>query len=197
MASASRESSSRPTTCSRPSPLIRGIHNRENAAAATAAARATGVADSAIAEALSTFPGIRHRLEPIGAVRGVRYVNDSKATNVAAALRGLAAYADEPVHLILGGSLKGESFAPLAEAIGPNVHSIHLIGEAAGELARVLGDRLFDEDATLANAVGHAAEVADRGDVVLLSPACASYDQYDNFEQRGDEFRALVSALAT
>ena len=121
-------------------PLIRGAHNRENAAAATAAARATGVADDAIAEALRTFPGIRHRLEPIGEVGGVRYVNDSKATNVAAALRGLAAYADEPVHLILGGSLKGESFEPLADAIGPNVLSIHLIGEAADEIARVLGD---------------------------------------------------------
>jgi UDP-N-acetylmuramoylalanine--D-glutamate ligase len=176
-------------------PLIRGAHNRENAAAATAAARATGVADDAIAEALRTFPGIRHRLEPIGEVGGVRYVNDSKATNVAAALRGLAAYADEPVHLILGGSLKGESFEPLAQAIGPNVLSVHLIGEAAGEIARVLGDRLFDRDGALANAVSHAAELADRGEVVLLSPACASYDQYDNFEQRGDEFRALVAAL--
>jgi UDP-N-acetylmuramoylalanine--D-glutamate ligase len=176
-------------------PLIRGAHNRENAAAATAAARATGVGDDAIAEALRTFPGIRHRLEPIGEVGGVRYVNDSKATNVAAALRGLAAYADEPVHLILGGSLKGESFEPLAGAIGPNVLSIHLIGEASGEIARVLGDRLVDRDGTLANAVTHAAELADRGDVVLLSPACASYDQYDNFEQRGDEFRALVAAL--
>jgi UDP-N-acetylmuramoylalanine--D-glutamate ligase len=176
-------------------PLIRGAHNRENAAAATAAARATGVADDAIAEALRTFPGIRHRLEPIGEVGGVRYVNDSKATNVAAALRGLAAYADEPVHLILGGSLKGESFEPLADAIGPNVVSVHLIGEAAAEIARVLGDRLFDRDGTLANAVSHAAELADRGEVVLLSPACASYDQYDNFEQRGDEFRALVAAL--
>ena len=117
-------------------PLIRGAHNRENAAAATAAARATGVGDDAIAEALRTFPGIRHRLEPIGEVGGVRYVNDSKATNVAAALKGLAAYADEPVHLILGGSLKGESFEPLADAIGPNVLSIHLIGEAAGEIAQ-------------------------------------------------------------
>ncbi len=176
-------------------PLIRGAHNRENAAAATAAARATGVGDAAIAEALRTFPGIRHRLEPIGEVGGVRYVNDSKATNVAAALRGLAAYADEPVHLILGGSLKGESFEPLADAVGPNVLSVHLIGEAAGEIARVLGERRFDRDGALANAVSHAAELADPGDVVLLSPACASYDQYDNFEQRGDEFRALVAAL--
>ena len=99
-------------------PLIRGAHNRENAAAATAAARAAGIGDEAIAEALRTFPGVPHRLEPVGEVGGVRFVNDSKATNVAAALRALAAYADEPVHLILGGSLKGESFAPLAAAIG-------------------------------------------------------------------------------
>jgi UDP-N-acetylmuramoylalanine--D-glutamate ligase len=178
-------------------PLIRGLHNRENAAAATAAARATGVPDDAIAQGLRSFPGIRHRLEPIGEVAGVRYVNDSKATNVAAALRALAAYDGEPLHLILGGSLKGESFAPLAEAIGPNVRSIHLIGESAAELARALGEGRGDLDATLANAVGHAAELAARGDVVLLSPACASYDQYDNFEQRGEEFRALVAALAS
>jgi UDP-N-acetylmuramoylalanine--D-glutamate ligase len=176
-------------------PLIRGAHNRENAAAATAAARATGVDDAAIAEALRTFPGVRHRLESIGEVGGVRYVNDSKATNVPAALRALDAYAGEKVHLILGGSLKGEDFAPLAAAIGPNVLSIHLIGESSAEMARVLENRRFDDDATLANAVDHAMSLADPGDVVLLSPACASYDQYDNFEQRGDEFRSLVAAV--
>jgi UDP-N-acetylmuramoylalanine--D-glutamate ligase len=173
-------------------PLLRGAHNRENAAAATAAARAAGIDDDAIAEALRTFPGVRHRLEPIAEAGGVRYVNDSKATNVAAALRALDAYSDERVHLILGGSLKGESFAPLAQAIGPNVLSIHLIGEASGELASALGDRRYDDDATLANAFDHAASLAEPGDVVLLSPACASYDQYDNFEQRGDEFRRLA-----
>ena len=120
-------------------PLIRGAHNRENAAAATAAARAAGIADDAIAEALRTFPGVPHRLELVGERDGVRYVNDSKATNVAAALRALAAYADEPVHLILGGSPKGEDFAPLAAAIGPNVRSVHLIGAEAAAPRR--GDR--------------------------------------------------------
>ena len=109
-------------------PRIRGAHNRENAAAATAAARAAGIGDDAIAEALRTFPGVPHRLEDVGEAAGVRFVNDSKATNVAAARRALAAYEDEPVHLILGGSLKGESFAPLAGAIGPNVRSVHLVG---------------------------------------------------------------------
>src|SRR5213076_1758963 len=100
-------------------PLIRGAHNRENAAAATAAARAAGVSDDQIAEALRTFPGVPHRLEVVRELNGVRYVNDSKATNVAAALRALAAYEDEPLHLILGGSRKGEDFAPLAVASGP------------------------------------------------------------------------------
>jgi UDP-N-acetylmuramoylalanine--D-glutamate ligase len=176
-------------------PLLRGEHNRQNAAAATAAARAAGVGEEAIAEGLRTFPGVAHRLEPVGEVGGVRFVNDSKATNVAAARRALAAYADEPVHLILGGSLKGESFAPLAEAIGPNVVSIHLIGEAAPELAAALGARPFHDDETLARSVEHAAHEARPGEVVLLSPACASYDQFDNFEQRGDEFRRLVALL--
>ncbi len=177
-------------------PLLRGAHNRENAAAATAAARAAGVSDEAIATALRTFPGVPHRLEPAGEARGVRYVNDSKATNVAATLRALAAYGDEPVHLILGGSLKGESFEPLAAAIGPGVRSIHLIGAAAAPLAAALGEGLAHDDGTLARAVAHASEAARPGDVVLLSPACASYDQFESFEHRGDEFKRLVAGLA-
>ena len=175
-------------------PLIRGAHNRENAAAATAAARAAGVGDEAIAEALRTFPGVRTGSSRSGEVNGVRYVNDSKATNVAAALRGLAAYAAEPVQLILGGSLKGESFAPLAAAVGPNVTAVHLVGEAAPELAAALGAAAHD-DGTLPRAVAHAAELAEPGSVVLLSPACASYDQYENFERRGEQFKSLVAAL--
>ncbi len=173
-------------------PLIRGAHNRENAAAATAAARAAGIDDGAIAEALRSFPGVPHRLELVAEHDGVRYVNDSKATNVAAALRALAAYGDEPVHLILGGSPKGEDFAPLAAAIGPNVRSVHLIGAEAPRLAEVIdGDR----DETLEAAVTHAARLAGPGDVVLLSPACASFDQFANFEERGETFRALAAAV--
>jgi UDP-N-acetylmuramoylalanine--D-glutamate ligase len=172
-------------------PLIRGAHNRENAAAATAAARALGTPEEQIADALRTFPGVPHRLEPVGEANGVRYVNDSKATNVAAALRALDAYRDEPVHLILGGSRKGEDFAPLAAAIGPNVRSIHLIGETAGELAAAIPQAHDDGD--LASAVAHVD--AQPGDVVLLSPACASYDQFRDFEERGEEFRRLVQNL--
>jgi UDP-N-acetylmuramoylalanine--D-glutamate ligase len=122
-------------------------------------------------------------------------VNDSKATNVAAARRALAAYADEPVHLILGGSRKGEDFAPLAADIGANVRSIHLIGEEAGRIGDVLGGRSHDRDGDLAHAVAHAARLARPGEVVLLSPACASYDQFDDFEDRGEAFRTAVEAL--
>ncbi|HSS82017.1 MAG TPA: UDP-N-acetylmuramoyl-L-alanine--D-glutamate ligase [Gaiellaceae bacterium] len=173
-------------------PLIRGAHNRENAAAATAAARALGVPDDQIARGLETFPGVPHRLELVVETNGVRYVNDSKATNVAAAQRALAAYAGEPVHLILGGSRKGEDFAPLAAAIGPNVRSVHLIGETAVELGAAIPQAHDDGD--LATALAHVD--ARPGDVVLLSPACASYDQFRDFEQRGEEFRRLVQNLS-
>jgi UDP-N-acetylmuramoylalanine--D-glutamate ligase len=171
-------------------PLLRGAHNRENAAAATAVARAVGIGDEQIAAALRTFPGVPHRLELVAERGGVRYVNDSKATNVAAALRGLAAYADEPVHLILGGSSKDEDFGPLAAAIGPNVRSVHLIGAEAKRLAAAIDGH---DDQTLGRAVAHAAEFADTGDVVLLSPACASFDQFENFEDRGEAFRRLAT----
>ena len=170
-------------------PLIPGPHNRENAAAATAAARAAGIADEHIAAALSSFPGVPHRLELVGERDGVRYVNDSKATNVPAAVTGIRAYAQEPVHLILGGSSKGEDFAPLAAALGANVRSVHLIGAEAERLAEGI-DGFRDE--TLERAVAHAEELAEPGDVILLSPACASYDQFANYEERGDAFRALA-----
>jgi UDP-N-acetylmuramoylalanine--D-glutamate ligase len=171
-------------------PLIRGAHNRENAAAATAAARAAGIEDQHIAAGLLTFPGVPHRLELVGERDGVRYVNDSKATNVAATIRALAAYADESVHLILGGSSKGEDFAPLAEAVGTNVRPVHFIGEEAQRLGEVIDGHI---DGTLERAVAHASRLARPGEVVLFSPACASYDQFENFEQRGDAFRALVT----
>src|SRR3954454_9384375 len=178
-------------------PKIPGAHNRENAAAATVAARAAGVDDAAIAEALRTFAGVPHRLELVREVRGVRYVNDSKATNTAAARRGVAAY-DAPVHVIFGGSLKGEDFGPFARDLPPSVRTIHLIGEATEELATALdaAGRAYDRDGDLEHAIAHAASVAEDGEVVLLSPACASFDQFDDFEQRGDVFRMLVERLS-
>jgi UDP-N-acetylmuramoylalanine--D-glutamate ligase len=178
-------------------PLIRGAHNRENAAAATAAARAVGLADAAIAHALHTFPGVPHRLELVARVRGVRYVNDSKATNAAAARRGIAAYEDDPLHLILGGSLKGESFDELAATLPASVRTIDLIGEATNELARSLdrAGRGYRRSGDLATALVRAAADAEPGSVVLLSPACASYDQFRDFEDRGETFRRLVLEL--
>jgi UDP-N-acetylmuramoylalanine--D-glutamate ligase len=178
-------------------PLIPGLHNRENAAAATAAARVVGVDDGAIAEALRTFPGVPHRLELVRELRGVRYVNDSKATNTAAAARGVAAY-DAPLRLILGGSLKGEDFDSFARRLPENVHSIYLVGEASNELAVALdaAGRPYSRDGDLERALAHASADAHPGDVVLLSPAAASFDQFDDFEQRGDTFRRLVGELA-
>jgi UDP-N-acetylmuramoylalanine--D-glutamate ligase len=174
-------------------PALRGLHNRENAAAATAAARAAGASEDQIARGLRDFTGVPHRLELVGEKRGVRYVNDSKATNVAAALRALSAYEDEPVRLILGGSSKGEDFAPLAAALGPNVGAVYVIGETADQLARAIPDTIHAGD--LATAVERAAAAAQPGEIVLLSPACASYDQFRDFEERGEEFKRLVANL--
>jgi UDP-N-acetylmuramoylalanine--D-glutamate ligase len=177
-------------------PRMPGAHNRANAAAAAATARAAGIVDDAIARALETFPGVEHRLELVAEIEGVRYVNDSKATNTAAARRALAAY-DEPLRVILGGSLKGEDFSPLAAAMTESVRSAYLIGEAAGELESALrptGVPLV-RSGYLAGAVQQAAADAQPGEIVLLSPACASFDEFRDFEHRGEEFRRLVQNL--
>ncbi len=175
-------------------PGLPGRHNRENAAAATAAARAAGIGDEAIAEALRRFPGVPHRLELVGEVGGVRFVNDSKATNTTAARRALASY-DVPLHVILGGSRKGESFDELVRELDGRAY---LIGETAEELAQALAGAgvPYVRCGDLEAAVQAAAALAERGDVVLLSPACASYDQFRDFEQRGEEFRRLVQNLS-
>ena len=175
-------------------PLIPGAHNRENAAAATVAAKAAGATEAEISRALREFPGVPHRLEPVAEREGVLFVNDSKATNVAAALRALAAY-DRPLLLIAGGRGKGESFQPFAEAARGRVERAFLIGEAAPELAEALGELPHETSGDLGTAVVAAAAAARPGDVVLLAPACASYDQFRDYEERGDEFRRLVEAL--
>jgi UDP-N-acetylmuramoylalanine--D-glutamate ligase len=178
-------------------PRIPGVHNRENAAAATAAARAAGISDDAIARALRSFPGVEHRIEEIAAVGGVRYVNDSKATNAAAALRAIDALRPATLHLILGGRGKNESYAELAAALREGDRA-YLIGEAAATFAAAL-DRegiSYELAGDLETAVRHASATASPGEVVLLSPACASFDQFRDFEARGDAFRALVEALS-
>jgi len=177
-------------------PRIPGPHNRENAAAATAAARAAGIADDAIAEGLRTFPGVPHRIELVRELRGVRYVNDSKATNVAATLRALASFPGSRLHVILGGRGKAEPYAPLAAAFGPDDRA-YLIGEAAEDIGAALdvAGVPHSDAGALDSALVRAAANAGGGDVVLLSPACASFDQFRDFEARGDEFRRLVEAL--
>ena len=173
-------------------PRIPGAHNRENAAAAVAAAREAGASEDRIAAALREFPGVPHRLEEVEEIGGVRFVNDSKATNAAAARRAVASF-DAPLHVILGGLGKNESYAELAADLRARDARAYLIGAAAGELAAAIDD--YELCGDLATAVRSAAAVAEPGDVVLLSPACASYDQFRDFEERGDEFRRLVEEL--
>ncbi|HVL30997.1 MAG TPA: UDP-N-acetylmuramoyl-L-alanine--D-glutamate ligase [Solirubrobacteraceae bacterium] len=164
---------------------LRGAHNRVNAAAAAAIALARGIPRDAVRAGLRTFRGVEHRLEEVATIDGVLYVNDSKATNVASTLVALDSF-EAPVHLILGGRAKGQTFA----ALRGRAHAAYLIGEAAEQLDReVGGERCGD----LATAVARARAAARRGDVVLLSPACASYDQFTDFEARGRAFKALVA----
>lgn len=176
---------------------IPGPHNRRNAMAAAAVALERGIDREAVAEGLRTFPGVAHRLEPVGERAGVRYVNDSKATNVASTLVALASF-EGGVRLILGGVGKGQDFAPLAPAVARRASSVHLIGEAAGEIARALAGSgvPLSEDGDLESAVAAATALASPGDVVLLSPACASFDQFADFEARGDRFRVLAGGGA-
>jgi UDP-N-acetylmuramoylalanine--D-glutamate ligase len=177
-------------------PRLPGRHNRANAAAATAAARVVGIPDDAIAEGLREFRGVPHRLELVRERDGVRWINDSIATNTLAARAGVEAF-DAPVRLILGGRAKGEDYTGFARSLPDRVAAAYLVGEASDELASAFeaAGRSFERAGTIERAVELAASTARPGDVVLLSPACASYDQFTNFERRGEEFRRLVSKL--
>jgi UDP-N-acetylmuramoylalanine--D-glutamate ligase len=173
-----------------------GAHNAENAMAAAAACLARGIEREAVAAGLQTFRGVAHRLELIAVRGGVSYVNDSKATNVASTLVALRAYA-APIHLIAGGRGKRQDFKPLAPLVGQRCAAVYLIGEAAHELAAALSATGIPtrELGELERAVSAARAAARPGEVVLLSPACASYDQYSDFEARGEHFRSLVEGL--
>jgi UDP-N-acetylmuramoylalanine--D-glutamate ligase len=172
---------------------LRGRHNLENAMGASAAALASGVPADAVARALRTFAGVPHRLEEVGTVDGVLYVNDSKATNVASAVRGIEAF-EGGVHAILGGSLKGGGFGGLRAAVASRCRACYLIGEAAERLERDLaGAAPLHRCGDLESAVDAASSAASPGEVVLLSPACASYDQFRDYEERGERFRELVA----
>lgn len=174
---------------------LRGPHNVENAMAAAAAALARGVELDAVRAGLRSFSGIGHRLEPVAEIGGVAYVNDSKATNVAAATAALRSY--EHVHAILGGSLKGGGFEALAPVVSEHCRACYLIGEAADRIATDLQGAGVELIACgdLGRAVCEGASRARPGETVILAPACASYDQYANFEERGEHFRSLVAEL--
>jgi UDP-N-acetylmuramoylalanine--D-glutamate ligase len=176
-----------------------GAHNVENAIAAAAAALEDGIEPAVVAEGLRGFEGVPHRLERVAELGEVLYVNDSKATNVASALAGIRSF-ESGVHLILGGSTKGETFERLAEPVRERCLACYLIGEAAERLAEDLvpaarGGVELESCGTLERAVERAAARAQPGEVVLLSPACASFDAFADFEQRGERFRELVEAL--
>ena len=176
---------------------VRGRHNLDNAMAAAAVCLERGLEAEAVRTALREFAGVPHRLETVADIDGVLYVNDSKATNVSAAARALESF-DGGVHAILGGSLKGGGFADLAPAVSARCAACYLIGEAAEQLAEDLADAGVElvRCGDLEPAVREAGAHAKPGEVVLLAPACASFDQYRDFEERGEHFRALVSELS-
>ncbi|MBM7855937.1 UDP-N-acetylmuramoylalanine--D-glutamate ligase [Desulfohalotomaculum tongense] len=174
-----------------------GGHNLENALAAVACAAAMGVKVEQIQQTLSTFPGVAHRLETVAEINGVRYVNDSKATNPDAAVKALEAF-NQPIVLIAGGLNKGSSFTELARKIKEKVRVLILLGEHGDEIKRAVQEQNFDtfvEVEDYLEAVKVAHRVAEPGEVVLLSPACASWDMFRNYEQRGNLFRELVLKL--
>jgi UDP-N-acetylmuramoylalanine--D-glutamate ligase len=178
-------------------PTLRGVHNAQNAACAAAAAIALGIAPNTIQEGLRSYPGLAHRIEEVGRQGRVAFVNDSKATNADAAARALACFSD--IYWIAGGRPKSDGIASL-DGYFPRIRKAYLIGEAAPQFAKTLDGRLpYVIVGTLERAVAAAAQDAaasgTAGPVVLLSPACASFDQFKNFEDRGDAFRKLVRGL--
>src|SRR2546427_3176764 len=174
---------------------IHGVHNVENMMAAIAAAKSAGVSASLIQKVLEDFPGLEHRLEFVREKDGVRYYNDSKGTNVGAVVKSLASFSD-PVILLAGGVDKGGDYGILRQEIRQKVRRLVLFGEAQGIIARALGD--LTETVIVENleaAVGDAFAHARAGEVVLLSPACSSFDMFRNYAERGQAFKSLVQAL--
>jgi UDP-N-acetylmuramoylalanine--D-glutamate ligase len=174
---------------------IKGVHNLENALAAAAVSLCAGADSRAVAAVLRKFPGLEHRLEFVREKDGVTYINDSKGTNVGAVVKSVEGFT-QPVILIAGGLDKGSDFSPLYDLFNEKVKLLILIGKAAGKMAQALGtatETVFAK--TLQDAVTLASERARSGDVVLLSPACASFDMFRDFEDRGRQFKEAVKAL--
>jgi UDP-N-acetylmuramoylalanine--D-glutamate ligase len=174
---------------------IAGVHNVENAMAAALLALTAGCGIDAVTSALQTFRGLEHRLEPVRELDGVRYINDSKGTNVGAVLKSLESYS-VPVVLIAGGRDKDGDFRQLRDLVRDKVKALVLIGEAASKIHDALGDltqTFYEPD--LGSAVKRCRACAQAGDIVLLSPACASFDMFRDYEDRGRQFKTLVLEL--
>lgn len=175
---------------------LRGEHNLENVLAAAAASFLAGAAPAEIAAGVRSFPGVEHRLEFVAEISGVRFFNDSKATNVDATIKALEAFPGG-LFVILGGKDKGSDYAPLVPLLRDRAKLVLLIGAAAEKIAAQLGNGVpFEHAGTLAHAVTLAHQRAREGDTVLLAPACASFDQFENYEHRGRVFKELVRGLA-
>lgn len=176
---------------------LRGRHNIENAMAAAAVCLARAIDPDAVRAGLRTFAGVPHRLEEIARREGVLYVNDSKATNVASTLVALDAFAPGAVHLILGGQAKGQDFEPLRRPVERGCQAVYLIGEDSALLAAALAGMYVPllECGSLELALEVAVSTAREGEVILLSPACASFDQFADYEARGERFRELVLGM--
>lgn len=169
-----------------------GLHNLENALASAAAAELAGAGAPAIASALAQFTGLRHRTELVAAIEGVSWVDDSKGTNPDAVVKSLAGFPDGRVVLILGGSEKGSDFSILAGPAARKARLVLTIGQSAEKIERALPGVEVRRAGTMERAIEEAVSAARPGDTVLLSPACASFDQYRNYEERGEHFRSLV-----
>ncbi len=178
---------------------LKGVHNLENVLAAVTATRLAGVAAEVIHETVSGFRAVAHRLEFVAETGGVRYYNDSKATNVDAAAKAIASF-ERGIHLILGGKDKDSDYRLLSPLLAERVRAVYLIGAAADKIESHLRSGKpsppIRRAGTLARAVELAAAAAEPGDTVLLAPACSSFDQFRDYEDRGEQFKTLVHALA-
>jgi UDP-N-acetylmuramoylalanine--D-glutamate ligase len=174
---------------------LKGAHNLENVLAAVCAGALMGCAPEKIRQAVRDFKAVEHRLEFVATIRGVDYYNDSKATNVDATIKALESFPAN-IHLILGGKDKGSDYSVLNELLRQRVKRVYTIGAAAGKIeSQIKGAEIVHAE-TLENAVRKANALAEPGDVVLLAPACASFDQFKNYEQRGQVFKEIVRGLA-
>lgn len=175
---------------------LNGTHNLNNGLATALAARASEIKNDVIRESLRTFEGVEHRLEHVRTVDGVKYVNDSKATNINAVWYALDSY-NVPMALILGGRDKGNDYSQLEEQIREKVHTIIAIGEARPLIEEQLKNMVpnFKTAKTMNEAVRTGKKMTKRGEIVLLSPACSSFDMFENYEHRGNEFKRIVNGL--